>query len=304
MAGIEAGPSLAIEPHRRFALTFPEQHAVVIACRHVDAEPPLLPAATREAEALAWCHRRQFQGLGLLHRLWCRQHSAAAYLDRAEASPAQCVELPKHFVTAGVAQRFFAERKTNPAASLADASSVYRQGRDFINELPFNGDSFQVAIDLDKAEERFQRLHDLPQLPWSLPDGFMAVPDTDYEYSAYLCNDGKPELWCLLAPGVPRYHYYPRHARGPKGQYAVKDGAVEVQRLAERNVYFMRLTWAQLGFAAPPQAGHDFALTCKWNVDGGVEFGANYAATKSNGLTMHPYWYAPPSNTVRWTLLP
>jgi hypothetical protein len=210
----------------------------------------------------------------------------------------------KQFVTSGVAQRFFDARKTNPAASLADAGSVYRPGRDFLNELPFWGDSFVVAIDFDKAEERFQRLHDLPQLPWSLPDGFMAVPDTDYEYSAYLCDDGKPELWCLLAPGVPRYHYFPRHTRGPKGQYPVKDGAVEVRRGGYRNVYFMRLTWAQLGFAAPPKPGQDFALTCKWNADGGVEFGGNYAATKSNGLTLHPYWHAPSSNTVRWTLLP
>ena len=222
-----------------------------------------------------------------------------AFVDYLEKNP-----LAKHFVIARVAERFFAVRKSNPAASLADASSVYRHGRDFLNDLPFNGDSFQVAIDLDKAEERFQRLHDLPQLAWALPDGFMAVPDTDYEYSAYLCDDGKPELWCLLAPGVPRYHYYPRHARGPKGQYPVKDGAVEVQRVADRNVYFLRLTWAQLGFAAPPKAGQDFALTCKWNADGGVAFGGDYAATKSNGLTMHPYWSDPSSNTVRWTLLP
>lgn len=222
-----------------------------------------------------------------------------AFNDHLEKNP-----LAKQFVTTGLAQRFFAARKSNVAASLADASSVYRPDRDFLNELPFNGDSFQVAIDIDQAEERFQRLHDLPHLPWSLPDGFMAVPDTDFEYSAYLCDDGKPELWCLLAPGIPRYHYYPRHARGPKGQHAVKDGAVEVERVGDRNVYFMRLTWAQLGFAAPPKAGQDFALTYKWNAGGGVEFGATYAATKSNGLTMHPYWKDQSSNTVRWTLLP
>ena len=125
-----------------------------------------------------------------------------------------------------------------------------------------------------------RKTHDLTYPADAMPAYWTSTPDSDYEFGLYLCDDGKPELWCLLAPGVPRYHYYPRHARGPKGQYPVKDGAVEVQRVADRNVYFLRLTWAQLGFAAPPKAGQDFALTCKWNADGGVAFGGYYAATK------------------------
>ena len=212
--------------------------------------------------------------------------------------------LALEYIKNGLAGRFSEARSKDPAANLSELRHAYRPGRDFIGELPFFGDSFQVGIDLDRSDERFAKQHDLPQLPWKLPDGFMAVADTDYEFSAYLCTDDKPELWCLLAPGVPRYHYYPRHTRGPKGQFPVKDGAVEVKRIGEQNVYLMRLTWAQLGMSGPPQAGTDFGLTCKWNGDGGVEFGADYAATKSNGLSLHPYWYAPPSNSVRWTIQP
>lgn len=185
-----------------------------------------------------------------------------------------------------------------------EAPNAYRPDKDFLAELPFNGDSFQVGIDVDRVEERFQRLHDLPQLSWSLPDGFTAVPDTDYEFSAYLCRDSKPELWCLLAPGVPRYHYFPHHTRGAVGQGPVKDAAVEVKRISGRNVFFMHIPWTRLGFTTPPKAGQDFGFTCRWNGDGGVEFGGSYAATKSNGLTFHPYWNAPPSNSVRWTLRP
>ncbi len=210
--------------------------------------------------------------------------------------------LAMEYVKNGLAARFCEARIKDPTASLAGLRHAYRPGRDFISELPFCGDSFQVGIDLDRADERFAKQHDLPQLPWKLPDGFMAVADTDYEFSAYLCTDDKPELWCLLAPGVPRSHHFPRHTRGPKGQFPVKDGAVEVRRIGEQNVYLMRLTWAQLGLTGPLEAGTDFGLTCRWNVDGGVEFGADYAATKANGLTLHPYWHAMPSNSVRWTL--
>lgn len=222
-----------------------------------------------------------------------------AFVEFIEKNP-----MAKEFVKSGLASSYFAARAKDPSVSMQAAGHVYRPGRDFISELPFFGDSFQVGIDFDRADERFSRLHDLPQLPWRLPDGFTAVPDTDHEFSAYLCNDGKPELWCLLAPGVPRYHYYPHHTRGPIGQAAVKDGAVAVKRIGNRNVYFMHLTWSRLGFTAPPKPGQDFGLMCKWNANGGIEFGSSYAATKSNGLTLHPYWYAPPSNTVRWTLQP
>jgi hypothetical protein len=30
-------------------------------------------------------------------------------------------------------------------------------------------------------------------------------------------------------------------------------------------------------------------------------FGENKSATKTNGLTLHPYWSGQPSCTVRWT---
>jgi len=170
--------------------------------------------------------------------------------------------------------------------------------------LPYFGDGFQFAIDIDRPEEVMTRTHDLKYPPGTMPAYWTAVPDTDYEFSLYQCTDGKAELWCLLGDGVPRGHYFPRQERGKINQHAVKAECAVVNQ-GGRTVYSATIPWSELG-GKPWTPGSDVGFTFSFNAaDGGnVGFGGKSGAIKMNSLTMHPYWLPKPSNTIRWTLLP
>lgn len=174
----------------------------------------------------------------------------------------------------------------------------------FINDLPFSGDTFQFAFDIDKPEDYMTRTHDLTYPAATIPVGWQSVPDTDYEFAVYQCDDGYPEVWCLLAPGIKRHHYYPRQPRDEQTQHAVRTPA-SIEQRGERTVYRVAIPWNTLGIDAP-KPGQDFGFTFRFNADSGGEviFGLQEAATKMNGLTLHPYWNASPSNTIRWVLCP
>jgi hypothetical protein len=53
-----------------------------------------------------------------------------------------------------------------------------------------------------------------------------------------------------------------------------------------------------------PQGGQTFGFTFKVGNNNGpaLFFGESKSATKTNGLTLHPYWEGKPSCGVRWTL--
>ncbi len=198
---------------------------------------------------------------------------------------------------------YFYNKAKRPNASLEELSFHYCQiAPNFQNDLPFRGDSFQFAFDFDAPEARMTATHDLDYPAKKLPRNWVSVPDTDYEYSLYQCEDGKPELWRLLAPGVPRGHHYPHQERSDNPQRAI-EADYSVQNADGRTTYRVAIPWSELGIEQP-QAGMDFGFTFRFNADAGgvVEFGHGTGATKMNGLTLHPYWQPSPSNTIRWRL--
>jgi hypothetical protein len=172
-----------------------------------------------------------------------------------------------------------------------------------MSQLPFEGDSFQFAFDVDAPSEVMTKTHDLRYPAEQIPPLWTAVPDSDYEFSLYLCDDGRAELWCLMAPGIPRGHHFPRQERGKQNQHAVKADC-SVTNDGVRTVYSATIPWSALG-GKPWTAGTDVGFTFSFNAaDGGtVRYGTSMGATKSNSLSMHPYWMPKPSNGIRWTLL-
>ena len=164
--------------------------------------------------------------------------------------------------------------------------------------IPFRRDRLQVAFDV--ADD----WHDLAPDTDRVPYGFHAVPDTDYEYSLYWCDDGQGELWRLLAPGVPRIHDFPRQPRGPITTGAVKGARFVVKRIAAGYVYECAIPKAEIS-NLKFQAGTDFGFVFKIGNSGGPqpEYGHDKAVCKQNGLTLHPYWERSPSCGVRWTLV-
>ncbi len=194
--------------------------------------------------------------------------------------------------------RYYWERKNGGhPVDFTKAPHVYK--KDFAPDSPYDGNSLQFAFDVIPGYEH----HDLVPDTDRLTPGFHAMPDTDYEYAAYACTDGGAELWRLLAPGVPRGHYFPRQARGKFDQGAVDGGQCIVKRNGNVTTYEIAIPWSELKqWSHKP--GDTFGFTFRVNRTGGpaLVFGEDKSATKTNGLTLHPYWGGQPSCTVRWTL--
>lgn len=210
----------------------------------------------------------------------------------------------KELVDSGKAKRW-AQTLSKPSASFDTFNHAYLPGgNNFPQELPYEGDALQFAIDVDSAAEVMTKTHDLTYPATGLPAMWVSVPDSDYEFSLYQTDDGKAELWCLMGPGVPRGHYFPRQERGKVNQHAVKAES-SVENKDGRTTYRASIPWSVLG-GKPWPAGSDVGFTFRFNASdrGVIQFGEGSGATKSNSLTLHPYWTPSPSNSIRWTIMP
>jgi hypothetical protein len=207
----------------------------------------------------------------------------------------------KRLIDSGEAKKW---AEAGDKGSVAHLNYVYLPDTPMIDHLPFQGDAFQFAIDVDQPDEVMRKTHDLTYPADAMPKYWTAVPDSDYEFSLYLCDDGKPELWCLMAPGVPRGHYFPRQERGRINQHAVIADTAVVH-IDGRTIYRASIPWSVLGGKPwPVESNVGFTFTFNAADGGHVGFGGGSGATKMNSLTMHPYWQPKPSNTIRWTVLP
>ena len=137
-----------------------------------------------------------------------------------------------------------------------------------------------------------------------MPYGFHAVPDTDYEYALYQCTGGTSELWRLLAPGVPRRHDFPRTASGERSTGPVPSSKHAVKREGNSYTYEMAIPKAELA-NLNLAAGTTLGIMLRGGNNDGphVDFGHDKAATKINGLTLHPYWERCANSNVRWKLV-
>lgn len=181
------------------------------------------------------------------------------------------------------------------AKSFGDVPYVYRRSPE--GGIPFRRDRLQVAFDVTDD------WHDLQSDTDKVPYGFHNVPDTDYEYSLYLCGDGNSELWRQLAPGVPRIHDWPRQPRGENTTGPVAGAKHLVKREGSVYIYEMAIPKSELA-NLKLTAGTTFGFVFKIGNSKGpsIEYGHDKAVCKINGLTLHPYWERSPSAGVRWTL--
>ena len=200
-------------------------------------------------------------------------------------------------VATGAAEVFFKARKINPKASFADATYVYKKNPG--PDSPWHGDTFQFALHVLPGYNARDIILDTSKLP----TGFHAMPDTDYEYALYACRGGGSELWCLMSPGMPREHYYPRQPQAAIHPGVVAGGLHLVKSEGAVTIYEAAIPWTALN-QWHPKAGTTFGFTFVVNNGNGpaMIFGANASATKLNGLTLHPYWQPSPSCTIRWGL--
>ncbi|MBM4031052.1 MAG: hypothetical protein FJ291_04620 [Planctomycetes bacterium] len=208
----------------------------------------------------------------------------------------------KHAVTSNAASVYFQAKDRNPKATFADAYYVYKKVP--WGDQPWAGDNLQLGFDF-LPDYHYNMKLDTDKVPW----GFHAMPDTDFEFSAYQCTDGKSELWRILAPGMPRTHHYPRQPRARFDQGPVKGGQHVVKREGKVTTYELAIPWSEFvvrpsGRSARPKPGETFGFTFRVNNNDkpDIVYGADKSATKSNGLSLHPYWETKPSCGIRWAL--
>jgi len=206
----------------------------------------------------------------------------------------------------------FLEKEQYKGKSFADVPWVYRRSPEA--NSPYRRDRLQIAISASLKHDgpRQGRVggempvvnwHDLTPTTDRVPFGFHAVPDTDYEYSLYLCGDGKSECWRLLAPGVPRIHDYPRQPRGEKTTGPVK-GAKHVVKLdGDTFIYELAIPREEIP-TVKLEPGTTLGIMLRAGDSRGmnIDLGVDKAATKLNGLTLHPYWERTMDCGMRWTL--
>ena len=179
--------------------------------------------------------------------------------------------------------------------SFGEVPYVYRKSPEY--QIPFRRDRLQIGLDVTDD------WHDLTPDTDKVPYGFHTVPDTDYEYSMYLCDDGKGELWRHLAPGVARLHDFPRQLRGAKTTGPVPGAKIVVLRQGNLYIYEAAIPKSELSTLVL-KPGTTVGIMWKIGNSQGpsAEWGWDKAACKVNGLSLHPYWEGTPDCGVKWTL--
>ncbi len=190
-------------------------------------------------------------------------------------------------------------RKTgDPEKTFAEVPYVYRRSPE--TGIPFRRDRLQFGFDVAPG------WHDMQPVT-KVPEGFHAVPDTDYEYSLYWVDDGRSgsgELWRLLAPGVPRIHDWPHQVRGKATTGAVSSAKAAVRRDGSTYQYETAIPRAELAdLKLEPGTRFGFTFAAGNSKGANAYYGSDKAATKNNALTLHPYWENSPDASTQWTLI-
>ena len=94
------------------------------------------------------------------------------------------------------------------------------------------GGMLQIAFDCIPAEK--QQQYYPPDSPYYRRVSFF---DTDYEFSIYPTTDGKPEVWCNMAPGIRYDDFYPFTPKGEIHQDVVADARAAITHDPEMRVW-------------------------------------------------------------------
>ncbi len=185
--------------------------------------------------------------------------------------------------------------KNAKGQSFAQVPYIYKK-KPFDNS--YTGDQLQLAFNV--TEGLHQGMAKVTDVPW----GFHAVPDADYEFCAYLCADGKPELWNLLAPGIPRIHDWPHQPKGKVTTNQTPGSDKVVRQNGKIRIYEIAIPKAAIRhLQLKTGTTFKFSFFVGNNRGPKIIYGADKAVTKTNGLTFHPYWSTSPSCDVEWALI-
>ena len=154
---------------------------------------------------------------------------------------------------------------------------------------PYTGSCVQIGFDV--CDFRM-----LPAMP-NVPEGMLAMEDTDYEYAAWGTPDSGGEIWRSVAPRMKFFHFLPRCF--PSGYDGVPRGAkVRVKRTGADTIYEIAIPLADMP-ELQPGPGKQIHIAMRLPASK-IELGFGRSATRSNGLSMLPRWEVHASNEIRW----
>lgn len=139
-------------------------------------------------------------------------------------------------------------------------------------------------------------------LPGVMP-GFVASENTDYEYalnSVSAAHGGGTEIWRLLAPGMPRKHFYPRQPKSPLDG-AVTDGKLVVTHEGTTRIVEAAIPWRELPLvrqAIDEGKPVRFTFRVNDNQGPGMELAAGRSVSVKSSLTFHADWVEHWSNEL------
>ena len=135
---------------------------------------------------------------------------------------------------------------------------------------------------------------------------FMVYKDTDYEYYLHPVAaqwGGGTEIWRLLAPGVPRKHFYPRQPKCPFDG-PVKDGKLVIRRDGNTRIVECALPWSEITEVKKRlDAGQTIKFSFRVNDDANVgcmELARRRSVSKINYPAFHVDWAEHWANEVEF----
>ena len=161
-------------------------------------------------------------------------------------------------------------------------------------DLP-NGDgtdNVQIGFHVRPVSETDWLSHPVGTMP-----RFMVYKTTDYEYALNPVaqeQGGGTEIWRLLAPGVPRKHFYPRQpkAQGKDGG-PVNDGRLTIKRDGNTRLVECALPWSEIPDVKQKlNAGEPIKFTFRVNDNKAPSYESNEdrSVSKADTYALHNYW--------------
>jgi hypothetical protein len=151
----------------------------------------------------------------------------------------------------------------------------------------------------------------LDRKPWlSHPPGvmprFITYWDTDYEFALNPVADqygGGTEVWRLLAPGIPRKHFFPRQPKSAPDGGPVLNAKLVMRREGNTRIVEAAIPWSEIPEVRQRiAAGQTVKFSCRINDNQGPahELAAGHSVSKYNSVAFHDDWQEHWANEVEF----
>jgi hypothetical protein len=187
---------------------------------------------------------------------------------------------------------FYPEKVTDAGKEVTWPAGVRRFSYRKDPDLPSGNGQFnlQIAFNAVPAEEKPMRTHP----PGTMPR-FMSYMDTDYEFALNPVAEeygGGTEIFCLLKPGAPRKHFYPRQPKAPSDGGPVKSGRLVIKPDGDGRAFECAIPWSELpGVKKRLDGGQTVKFSYRVNNGSAAyELAVGRSVSKDNPLAFHNDW--------------